>query len=272
MNLNAFRRNWLKYQRGYEIKSFKLLLKTFGDIARDLPFDRMQPENYDMYIAMTLSEERIKEAYVQLYETIGVSHGLRIGKTINKEIKDFMPDTFIQNYIKGLADWVLQNAGTRITLVRKNFIKYIKTIIEQGLLDNKTIIEIQNDIYQLIKQDKFYRWQALRIARTETTAAANRGAVEAGNNSRLVYEKVWISSQDARVRTRPPSDYDHREMNGVKVDKDKPFNINGEFLMYAGAPKTAMGTLSHGANVINCRCANAIVPKRDKDGRLIRIL
>lgn len=272
MNLNAFRRNWLKYQKAYEVKGFKLLIKTFSDMALDIHFDKMQPENYDMYIAITLSEERIKNAYIDLYESIGIEHGLRIGKMINKEVKEFTPDIFTQTYRKGLIDWVLQNAGTRITLVRSNYIKYIKDFIAKGIEENKTIIEIQNDIYQLIKQNRFYRWQSLRIARTETTAAANRGAVEAGNNSRLVYEKVWISANDARVRRRPPSDYDHLEMNGVRVDKDKPFNINGELLMYAGASKTAMGMLSSGANVINCRCANAIVPKRDKDGRLIRIL
>ena len=71
-------------------------------------------------------------------------------------------------------------------------------------------------------------------------------------------EKRWISALDKR--TRDP----HSNVNGKKADQDDAFVVGGEKLMYPGDPNGAAG------NVINCRCTVAVIPKRDKNGRLIR--
>ena len=58
-------------------------------------------------------------------------------------------------------------------------------------------------------------------------------------------------------------------MNLVKVPADQPFKVPSKSgvqdMMYPGDPNGSAG------NVINCRCSSAIVPRRDKDGRLIRV-
>jgi hypothetical protein len=271
MNLNAYRRNWLKYQRAYEIKSYKIIRKAFIDMANDIPYDKLTPSTYEMHIEFAVSNKAMLDAYTEIYATIGIAHGTRIGKLINNETKDFIQDIFSLNYRSGLSQWILENAGLRITSVRANYIQYIKELISNGLLQEKTIREIAKEIQELVKRPDFYRWQGLRIARTETTGAANRGAVIAGNSSGIVYDKIWLSADDPRVRTRPESNYDHRAMDGVKVGKDEPFNVNGELIMYAGAMETVYGTQSNPQNIINCRCTNALVPRRDANGRLVRI-
>ena len=270
MNINSFRRNWLKLQKSYEYQAYKIIQRAFSNMANDINFNSMTPTTYEMYVETSVSTEAMQAAYIELYSTIGIAHGKRMGRIINKDTKNFVADLFIEEYRTNLINWIINNAGSRIVSVRATYVDYIKGIIEQGVKDGKTIVQIAKEIQVMIKKPNFYRWQALRIARTETTAAANRGAVQAGENSRLVYEKVWVSGDDARVRTRPKSQYDHREMNGKRVDKDQPFNVNGELIMYAGAPQTVSGAPSHGQNIINCRCANLIVVKKDSNGRPIR--
>jgi hypothetical protein len=74
---------------------------------------------------------------------------------------------------------------------------------------------------------------------------------------------VWISALDNR--TREP----HYLMNRVKVPLNKPFNVGGENIMFAGAPKTVEGRQTSGGNVINCRCSIAQVVRRDSNGNIM---
>jgi len=115
---------------------------------------------------------------------------------------------------------------------------------------------------KLIKSRNFYRWQALRIARTETTAASNYAATVSSSVSGVLMDKVWISALDERTRQ---GKFNHLEMNQKRVPLDKPFNVSGEKLMFPGDPKGS------GGNVINCRCSVAQVVRRDADGNIMRI-
>ena len=275
-SIRKYRQSWLRWREAYERKAYKIVQSAFNDIGNSIPFDKLTPSTYIMYIEATVSNDAIAKAYFDIYYEIGVAHGLRVGKMINDDIKDFTVDKFIQAYREGLMNWVLENAGTRILSVRNGYIAIIKELIAQGLRDQKTMIEITKEIVKLVNSPTFYRWQAMRIARTETTAAANRGAVSAGNTSGVIYEKVWISANDARTRRIPPDEYDHQAMNGIRVLKEEAFSVPNkygsiEMLPFAGSPNTIFGTQSHGGNVINCRCSNAIVVKRDANGRIIRI-
>ena len=81
-----------------------------------------------------------------------------------------------------------------------------------------------------------------------------------------IMEKEWLSSEDSRVRTRllPNRLYDHKEMDGVKVQLAERFNVNGDALRFPADYEGQAG------NIINCRCAVAVLPKRDENGNLIR--
>ena len=113
------------------------------------------------------------------------------------------------------------------------------------------------EVRKIVSKPNFYRAQALRIARTETTAAANFAATEAGGVSGFAMQKEWISALDSRTRD------DHAGTNGQKRPESKPFNVGGEKLMYPGDPAGSAG------NVINCRCTVAMIPVRDRSGNLI---
>lgn len=248
-----------------------MLLKMFKKQAKTVPFVFLTRENYKETIENSIRIGRFYDTFFEIYKLIGLMHGERIGKLINREIKEFNNITFQGEYSRGLFNWVINNIGYRIVSVRQTFVEYIQQLVFEAFEQGLTTRDLANHIEKIINKRNFYRWQALRIARTETGLAANRGAIEAGRNSGVVLEKVWISALDERTRRWPQDAFDHAVMNEVRVDQDDYFNVQGEFLEYPSAATTRDGAQSSAANVINCRCTTALIPKRDGNGKIIRI-
>jgi len=253
---------------------FTIFRRYFVKEAKNIPFEFLDAENYEATVDNSIKIGGLYNAYYEAYNQIGLIHGKRIGKGINRDIKNFDPMVFTSEYQRQLFNWILDNVGYRIVSVRGDFVKYIQGLLADGLVQGKTMRETAIEIEKLINRRNFYRWQALRIARTESTAAANRAAVISGSTTGIVLEKVWISGKDARVRRLPDDAFDHTLMDGKKVDEKGFFAVPGKFgvelLEYPGAPVTKSGAKSSGANVIQCRCTAALVPKRDANGRIMR--
>lgn len=269
----SYRRIWLKLHSKYENKARIIFQRTFKEIALTIPFDNMTEENYPIFTSFYVTEESIFNAYVKVYTEVGETHGERTGREINKQInqKDFTFDAFTNEFQKTLIKWLKEFGGQRIVSVKDNYIQYINQLIQRGVNDGKTISQISTDMNKMIKSRNWYRWQSLRIARTETTTAANYSATVASSVSGVLMDKIWISAQDSRTRQPPNSKFDHYDMNNVRVPLDKPFNVSGELLMFAGAPNTVNGANSSGGNVINCRCVNAQLVRRDENGKIMRV-
>lgn len=264
MTKNAYRKLWLKLHRSYEKKAFAIFRKGLRDAANKIPFDNLDALNYKASIQFNVGEEEIKTAYLKTYTTIGILYGNRVGRGINRDSKAFTLDNFADAYKRFLQQWLFNNAGLRITTVRQSLIDYLLKEIAKGMDEGLTIREVAAKIQKLVNSRNFYRWQALRIARTETTASANYGASVAAEQSDYVLEKVWISSHDARTRRRPDDKYDHWVMDGIVTDEKGVFEVQGDYLRFPGDPLGSAG------NIIQCRCATALRPKRDANGRLIR--
>ena len=263
----AYRRQWLKQHDKYENRARIIFQRAFKTVALTIPFSEMQEDNYKVFTEFYITRDVVFKAYLEVYTQVGGIHGKRVGREINKQIneKDFTFDKFLSVFQRTLIAWLNQNGGQRITEVRGTYIAYINQLIANGVRDGKTMPQIATGIKKLIASRNFYRWQALRIARTETTTASNYAASVASSVSGVLMDKVWLSGQDPRTRRPPDSKYDHFSMNLVKVPLDKPFTVSGEKMMFAGDPKGSAG------NVINCRCTVAQVVRRDKNGRIIRV-
>lgn len=264
--IRAYRKQWLKLHLKYENKARIIFQKEFKRIANTIPYSKMEAGTYKTFTEFYVSKDEIFNAYVKVYTEIGSIHGKRVGKQINKQInqKDFTIDSFLSEFQKTIARWLIQNGGQRITSVRSNYIAFLNQIIAKGISEGKSMPIIASEMQKIIKSRNFYRWQAMRIARTETTTASNYAATVSSGVSGVIMDKVWISALDNRTRRPPHSRFDHYEMNEVKVPLDKPFIVGGEKLMYAGDPKGSAG------NTIQCRCTNAQVVRRDKNGNIIR--
>ena len=265
--IRQYRKQWLKWHDGYERTARIIFQSTFKQIAKDIPFQKMTEGTYKAYLETHVSKEKIFDSYVKVYSEVGTKHGKRVGVQINKQInqKNFSVDGFLNEFQRTLIDFLVTNEGSRITSVRRSYVKFLTQIMSKGIEEGKTISMISTDMTKLIKSRNFYRWQALRIARTETTAASNYAATVSSSVSGVLMDKVWVSALDARTRRPPESKFDHYNMNQIKVPLDKPFNVSGENLMFPGDPNGS------GSNVVNCRCSVAQVVRRDANGNIMRI-
>ena len=241
----------LRYRQ--EVQAYRIVRRNILKIVNAISFNNMSKLTYPSLINANVTESQIKIMYNELYTTLGNPQYKRIKKSIKAEI-DF--ETIIQT-------WINSNLGYRIVSVHQTLIEGIIAVIAKGYEDNLSVAEITRNL-----QNKFgwYKAQALRIARTETTTATNYATVIAAENSDFVLEKTWISVQDNRTRRPPKSVYDHLDMNGVKVDMFQPFFTSGEEIQYPGDPKAKAG------NVINCRCKVVFTVKEDENGLPIRKL
>ena len=263
MNRRRLRRIWKRLLGSYTKRAFRIFRSSFRETARRIPFETLTEDNFQGLIALNISRNDIFNAYIDVYLQIGELHGEFTGEQINKELKQFENPLFSEALQRSIINYLQLNAGSRIISVRKNLIAYLIDIISQGLADNKPIRQIARELRDFIDDPGFYNWQTLRIARTETTAAANHGAIIAGNSSGVALQKIWISSLDARTRRIPPDRFDHIEMEGITVNQDERFDVQGDLLLFPGDPQ------GQAANVINCRCTVSLVPQRDNQGRLI---
>lgn len=265
---DQFRVIWLRWHRQYEAMSFRLMKEAIIQTSKRIPLDNVNYENYKFVVPLNIKPDKIEQAYFELYEKIGLIHGNRIGRQINRDIKDFSKPLFNRIFQNGIIDWVRENCGEKIISVTNTISKTIISLVEQALGDNLTLEEMQRFIRSKIDIG-LSRYEVLRIVRTETTNASNHAAIVSGETSEIVLAKVWISSQDSRTRRKPKDEWSHIAMNGVQVGQDEKFRMvsrKGEVnnIDYPCAPGSSAG------NSINCRCAVALRPMRDKDGFVIR--
>ena len=234
-----------------ELQAYRIVRRNILKIVNEIPLSTMTQLTYPILVDLNVRLSDIKEMYLEIYLTLGKPHFKRIEKTIKADV-DF--ETIINQ-------WLNTNAGTRIVSVHETLIESIIKEIQSGYDNNISVAEITRNLQ---KKFGWYKPQALRIARTETTTSTNFATVTASSNSEYVLEKTWISAQDNRTRRPPKSKFDHLDMNGQVVEEFRPFFVGGEELFYPGDPNGSSG------NTINCRCSVVFTLKEDEFGLPIR--
>lgn len=264
MNRRNYRAAWLRLHKRYEARGLRMFRKGIRKSLDNIPFDNIETWNYEQVIR--LNTGNLFDTYQDFYTEIGIQHGKKVGRSLNREInntKNFDPSIFEGNYGEFIRRWLIQNAGLKITSVKEELIEYLIKFIAKAMELNTDIRTISRQLQKHILSRGFYRWQIQRIVRTETTAAANFGAIQAGESSGVIWKKEWISSNDSRTRRRPDDQYDHFVMDGIRVAKGEKFNVQGSLLDYPGDLEGAPGA------TINCRCTVSVVAKRDENGKII---
>jgi hypothetical protein len=240
----------------YERKAYRVVQKHIKKILGEIPLNNISLSNYQILVYSNITEDKIKEMFIDIYTTVGYDYNKRIKKEIERTTKNVLfSDSFLQDILVFLSG----EGEAKIVSVRGTLIEDIIKAIEDKLKNDTSLINLQNAIYEIVQRSQqFYKWQALRIARTETTFASAYAAMRAASQSNFEMTKEWVAAKDDRTRK------DHRLENGQIVDFNDPFIMNdGSQLQYPGDPK---GTASQ---VINCRCTIAFKAKKDKDGNII---
>jgi len=149
------------------------------------------------------------------------------------------------------------SAASRLWIERHGA-ETVKSIIDTNLADVRAVILMGKEENLLIPQiaerlKAFYddrsEYKAMRVARTEVSAAAGFGQREAAEQSGIVQAKRWISSRDDRVRDS------HQALDGEERQLDEAYS-NG--LMFPGDPS------GDPAESIQCRCAEQYFSREPK--------
>lgn len=249
--------NWNKLQPRYEKKAYRIVQKHIKLILDRIPVDNTNLNNYEIIIELNIHRKDVFKMFLELYNTIGIDYGNRVNKDLERVKK---ANTLFNDYLlKEILLFLSNEGGIKITSVRDTLIQDVIKSIKDGLGENATVIDLRNALYAIIsKSQTFYKYQALRIARTETTSASNFASFKTAEQSDLVLQKQWISVIDNRTRL------DHRLEDNQLTDLEQPFIMSsGAVLQYPG------DTGAPPKEVINCRCTMAFIPKRDAQGNLI---
>ena len=200
-----------------------------------------------------LNERTIKDKMIKLYRETGSA----FAKKQFNEVKGISNDYQIKADANDLediwkiyfADYVENQLGTKIISITADSKKIVQKKLKEILseMPNAGSQEQAQKLRKMVTDEylKSKAYRVERIVRTETTAASNLGLIKGMDSTGMKYKKVWQTAIDERTRTG------HSIANGQTVNKDEPFLVDGENLMYPGDPNGMPG------NVINCRCTHS---------------
>jgi len=244
--------NLLQKQERRIASKFRSYLKEEYNKAIDQAIERQSMQSLDPLF----KENDLKNLYIDLYRTIGTRFALWYEEAYKNMIqKNGNRDTWSETF----AAVGEREAGRKIKIVQGTAKDEIRRVL--GSLFKDPDFRSQGSVVQgriLRNQyNKISQYQAERIVRTEATNAANQGVLKGATDffGANALEKEWIASLDERTRGS------HRSVDGQKVPYNEPFKVPSKFgvdlMMHPADPNGSA------ANVINCRCSMALIPKED---------
>lgn len=147
--------------------------------------------------------------------------------------EEFSVTEKIQAYIK-------ERAKETAKAVNDTTLEKLSRVLAEGIEAGEGIADLTDRVRGVY--DEYPTYRAETIARTEATAANNRGLMEGYDQSGIANSKEWIATNDSRTRDS------HSHADGEVVSLDDEFS-NG--LKYPGDPS------ADPAETINCRCVLA---------------
>lgn len=240
-------RHFEKLHRYYEKKAYAKLIKDFRAIIDKIDFNNI-----------FVDKEDISKTLLRIYVDTGIDYGKLVNKDIAGEKKSVPFQLFNQRFIKYVTDYFKKEGLSLVKTITDTLISDIAKVVASANEIGKTQREITDIIKKTVNSKDFYRWQALRIARTESLFAMNAAKVTSFETSTIKMSKVWVQGGSRHRRA------EHTMMNGTSVSSDQYFTLpNGEKCLYPGDKSLSA------SQVINCSCTIAYKPMRDNNGNLI---
>ena len=201
--------------------------------------------------------------YLDIYVSLYRSVGLRFAKWSFKELENRQVKNVSMEVRSNVWDETFQAVGnqigrSRIVSVQGNALLQVEKMLAHFAKDPEFMglgIEEKGRILRR-KIDGMAKYQAERIARTETATAANQATKQSaldffGGVQNM--DKIWNHGGTKDPR---PS---HIALDGVKIPADQKFNVGGELMDEACQFGASAG------NVINCGCSVTYVEKEEKE-------
>lgn len=235
----------------YERYSYKLFKKALDEqISPVIAHVKAYGGITDSIADMLVKKSPIETAYKACYTKVGVLNAQWTLTQVNRIAKKSL---FSEAWRSLMEKFFNDESSQRVSDVTETTREQIRKV----LADSTDLPTSQRADYitsQLGAED-FNRNRALMIARTESTTAANYGALLGGDSSDYETGKVWLPIID--TNTRP----DHADMDGQPaIGMDEYFEVGGYMMAYPG------DISAPAKEVVNCRCSLGIVPLSDERG------
>jgi hypothetical protein len=188
----------------------------------------------------------ITKSIVQIWYITGISFFKSTQKAIKKSkyAGYASEEDFWQAYVNS---FITKNFLEKIKGIDDTTINAIKNYLTIGLDEGWSVQKMAQGILS-DKIPNLNRSRALRIARTEVTAASNAGSLQGAKSAGVPnLKKKWIVALDDRARQAHLDTWFETNINPIPVDDF--FNVGGSQMMYPGDPAAPA------AQIINCRCA-----------------
>lgn len=267
MSLESDNKQYDELHAKYEVRALRLILKEFKRLFEQIPFDNLSlDETISTAIVemnLALNEKSLEEVLFKIHYTIGLEFGRLTSRKFRREnpiqIKAFRPiSAFEKEFQEHLLEYFRIYGGRQIKTLTKTATKAVIIELRKGAKLGETEAQMRDRLLKRVNRKDFYEWQALRIARTETTVAMNNAQDLAMISSGAEMDKIWITRMDGRERES------HNIANKQKVTKKGLFLVGGSKMKFPG-------DRTNGAKsdlIVNCRCSCRYEAKRNGSGRL----
>lgn len=221
-----------KYAEAFRIQGQHGLLIVLDDFSREVR-------------ETLIAEWRIAmESFAgQTSRALALSQKMRVMARLETKARK---DSYVDAAVR---EWTAKYSAEKVSSITRTQQNKLKDIIAGAVKSGATSAQTAALIQRGMKAASPY--DALRIAKTETHAAAMAGADAGAKATGLELVKQWLAAGDDR--TRP----EHAAADGQTVSMDGAFLVGGERLQFPGDPA---GSAS---NVIQCRCTALHIPAED---------
>ena len=200
------------------------------------------------------------KGFEKIYEQLYVQTGMRFANWYARNFDKFLkkginPNQYQTQWQNLFGQFAQQNAGAKIKLVQGTALTTMQRILKANMNDPAfAALGARQKRDVILRQTNLYsRNQALRLVRTEATAAANYGTLQSATTIFPAQQmmKQWVSGNDGRTRSIPKDAYDHVIMNGKEEKYEDDFKVQGELMAFPGDSSKG----ARAGNIVNCRCS-----------------
>lgn len=267
-----FRTRWLELHHSYEQQAYRLFKNALDKQIKAVITEIKERGVFgiEAFVESIVKNEPMSEAYLKVYRLIGVKHArftFNWIREVAKQNEAKRGNIFGSDFFdKLMIEYFREFGALQVVEVDQTTISHIQLLLQRGRDLNYAGSQLADYMVTELNNPDYNRNRAMRIARTETTSAANRGAFLAGQNSEYETANSWISAEGSRTRKS------HHDQNG-KIAKEGKGKNKFKVAVYKGKVRTGYDlmnhpgdTTAHVSNLANCRCSSAFVPVLDKYG------
>lgn len=231
-----------KFRDGAELKIEKQIDKYFAKQKKEIvaQINKMGKPSLDYDFDQVAEAQKLQKILTPVYFALAEDFQNLIMQELGNSEQSISTEyqAMLEAQIEELAFWINTTTGKDLLAV---FIEAIENNWNSKALAD-SIVDVFDKYGEGIETTR-----AKTIARTESTKTTSWISNNIYLNDPTVTRKEWTSARDADTRE------EHLRADGQIVDKNEPFEVGGELLMYPGDPNGSAW------NIINCRCVEAPV-------------